>query len=132
MPGADANGAALDKIFKSLSEQLICEPIELVDKVIIPIIKMDMVFGTNIDRTDANRKGDGLERQAAGGGAGLLPFAVLTICKGISGPESMKVISLSPPGESLSEIAYELMEKMYGHKKTQEKRIDDMAVIKVE
>jgi uncharacterized spore protein YtfJ len=122
MPGVDAMGATLDELFKSLSEQLICEPIELEDKVIIPIVKMDMVFGTNMDQTDANRKGDDLERQAVGGGAGLFPFAVLTICKGISGPESVKVVSLSPPGESLSEIAYELMAKIYGHKKTQEKR----------
>lgn len=132
MPGVDANGAALDELFKSLSEQLICEPIELEDKVIIPVAKMDMGIGTNINRKGANANENGLEEHAAGGGAGLFPVAVLIIFKGISGPEGVKVVTLSPPGESLSDIAYDLMEKMYGHKRTQEKRIDDMAVIKVE
>ena len=132
MPGVDANGAALEGLFKSLSDQLICEPIELEDKIIIPIAKMGMGFGVNMNQTGENVKKDGLKKHAAGCGAGLFPVAVLIIFKGISGPEGVKVVSLSPPGESLSDIAYDLMEKMMGNKKTREKRTDDMAAIKIE
>lgn len=132
MPGVDANGAALDELFKSLSAQLICEPIELEDKIIIPIAKMDMGFGTNMSQTDAKVNKDGLERYASGGGVGVFPAAVMIIFKEISGPEGVKVVALSLPEESLSDIAYDLIEKMMSHKKTREKRTDDMAAIKVE
>jgi uncharacterized spore protein YtfJ len=132
MPGVDANGAALEELFKSLSAQLICGPIELGDKIVIPIAKMGMGFGTNMSRTGANVKEDGLERHAAGGGVGVFPVAVLIIFKGISGPEGVKIVALSTLGESLSDIAHDIMEKMMSHKKMQEKRTDDMAVIKVE
>jgi uncharacterized spore protein YtfJ len=128
MPGVDANGAALEELFKSLSAQLICEPIELEDKIIIPIAKMGMGFGTNMSQTGDNVKKDGLERHAAGGGVGVFPFAVLIIFKGIYGPEGVKVVVLSPPGESLSDVAYDLMEKMIGHKKMREKRTDDICL----
>lgn len=136
MPGVDANGAALDELFKTISAQLICEPIELEDKIIIPISKMDMGFSTNMDRTGANVKEEsvkeeGLMKHVAGGGVGVFPVAVLIIFKGISGPDGVKVMALSPPGESLSDIAYDLMEMM-SHKKVREKRTDDMAAIKVE
>ncbi|MDQ1261554.1 MAG: hypothetical protein QG575_735 [Euryarchaeota archaeon] len=108
MPGFDANGADLDELFKALSAQLICEPIELEDKIIMPIAKMDMGFSTNV-------KEEGLAKHAAGGGVGIFPVAVLIIFKGIFGPEGVKVVALSPPGESLSCIAHNLMEAMMGN-----------------
>ncbi len=132
MPGIDANEAALDELFKALASQLICQPIELEDKIIIPISKMGMGFGTSMNRTGANVKDQGLARHAAGGGVGLFPAAVLIIFKGVFGPEGVKVVALSSPGESLSDIAIDIMEKMMGHRKTREKKIDDMAAIKVE
>jgi uncharacterized spore protein YtfJ len=132
MPGVDANGAVLEELFKSLSAQLICEPIELEDKIIIPIAKMELGFGINMNRKGAKAKEDGLERHAAGGGVGIFPVAVLIIFKGISGPDGVKVVSLPTPGESLSDTAYDLVEKMIGHKKMREKKTDDMAAIKVE
>jgi uncharacterized spore protein YtfJ len=127
-----ANDSALKGLFKSLSDQLICEPIELEDKIIIPITKMGMSLCTKMNQKGENKKKDGLERHVAGGGAGLFPVAVLVIFKGISGPEGVKVVALSPPGESLSDIAHDLMVKMMGHKMMQEKRIDDMVAIKIE
>jgi uncharacterized spore protein YtfJ len=108
MPGDDANRATLDELFKALSAQLICQPIEMENKIIIPIAKMGMGFGINMNRIGANAKEDGLERQAAGGAVGIFPVAVLIIFKGISGPEGVKVVALSPPGESLSDIAHDL------------------------
>lgn len=132
MLGVGADEAALEGLFKSLSDQLICEPIELEDQIIIPIAKMGMGLCTNMNQTGEIREKDGLKKHAAGGGAGLFPVAVLVIFKGISGPEGVKVVALSPPGESLSDIAHDLIDKMMGHKKMQEKSIDDMAAIKIE
>jgi uncharacterized spore protein YtfJ len=99
MPGVDANGAVFDELFKALSDQLICQPVELEDKIIIPIAKMGMGFCTNINPTGANVKDQGLARQVAGGGVGFFPVAVLIIFKGVSGPEGVKVVALSSPGE---------------------------------
>ncbi len=104
MPGVDAKEDTLDELFKALSAQMICEPIEMTDRIIIPITKMGMGFGTNMNTTGANVKEEGLARHAAGGGVGVFPIAVLIIFKGISGPDGVKVVSLSPPGESLSDI----------------------------
>jgi uncharacterized spore protein YtfJ len=118
MPGVDDIRAALDGLFKALASQLICQPIELEDKIIIPVTKMGMGFGTNMNRTGANVNEESLARQAAGGGVGFFPVAVLIIFKGVSGPEGLKVVALSPPGESLSAIAFDITEKMMGHKKT--------------
>ena len=77
MPGVDAIKATLDELFESLSAQLIGEPIELEDKIIIPITKMGMGFGTNIGRTGPDVSKEGLERCKAGGGVGVFPVAVV-------------------------------------------------------
>ena len=107
MPGVDAINATLDELFEALSSQLICEPIELEDKIIIPITKMGMGFGTNINMgqrgLDASHEGPA--RCSAGGGVGFFPVAVVVVFKGISGPEGVKVVPL-PPGESASSIAH--------------------------
>ena len=71
MPGVDAKKATLDELFEALSAQLICEPIELEDKIIIPIAKMGMGFGTNMDRTGPNVSEEGLERCSRRGSGGL-------------------------------------------------------------
>ena len=129
MPGVDATKATLDELFESLSAQLIGEPIEMGDKIIIPITKMGMGFGTNIGRTGLDVGKEGLERCKAGGGVGLFPVAVVIVFKGIFGPEGVKVVTLSPPGESLSDIAHVFMEKIIGHR---EKKAENVAAIKVE
>jgi len=116
MPGVDAIKATLDELFEALSAQLIGEPIELEDKIIIPITKMGMGFGTNIGRTGPKVSKEGRERYGAGGGVGLFPVAVVIVFKGIFGPEGVKVVTVSPPGESLSDIAQVFMERIIGHR----------------
>ena len=129
MPGVDAIKATLDELFEALSAQLIGGPIELEDKIIIPITKMGMGFGTNIGRIGPDASQEGLERCKAGGGVGLFPVVVVIVFKGIFGPEGVKVVPLSPPGESLSDIAHVFMERIIGHR---EKRAENVAAIKVE
>ena len=123
MPGVDAIKATLDERFEALCAQLICEPIELEDKIIIPITKMGMGLCTDIVRTGPHVSQEGQERCKAGGGVGIFPVAVVIVFKGILGPEGVKVVPLSPPGESLSDIAHVLMEKIMGHR---EKRTDNL------
>lgn len=129
MPGVDAKKAALDELFEALSAQLIGKPIELEDKIIIPITKMGLGFGTNIGRTGPDASEEVRERYGAGGGVGLFPVAVVIVFKGISGPEGVKVVPLLPPGESLSDIAQVFMERIMGHR---EKRAEKVAAINVE
>jgi uncharacterized spore protein YtfJ len=131
MPGIDAIRAALDGLFEALSAQLVVEPIELEDKIIIPITKMGMGFGTDIDQSgpDAGQEGLAKRKAGAGGGLGLFPIAVVIVFKGISGPEGVKVVALPQPGKSLSDIAAVLMEKIVSHR---EKGTDNIAAIKVE
>jgi uncharacterized spore protein YtfJ len=116
MPGVDAINATLDELFEALSSQLICEPIELEDKIIIPITKMGLGLCTDIGRTGPHVIPEGLDRCKAGGGVGIFPVAVVIVFKGILGPEGVKVVSLSPPGESLSDIAHVLMENIMGQR----------------
>jgi uncharacterized spore protein YtfJ len=129
MPGVDAKKATLDELFEALSAQLIGEPIELEDKIIIPITKMGMGFGTNIGRTGPDVSKEVRERYGAGGGVGVFPVAVVIVFKGIFGPEGVKVVPLLPPGESLSDIAHVFMERIIGHR---EKRAENVAAINVE
>jgi len=71
-------------------------------------MKMGMGLCTNMGRTGLDA---GQERCTAGGGVGLFPVAVVVVSKGISGPEGVKVATLSPPGESISCIAHVFMDK---------------------
>ncbi|MEI8003883.1 MAG: spore germination protein GerW family protein, partial [Methanothrix sp.] len=106
MPDVDA---ILDELLDALSAQsIICEPIEMDDKFIIPITKMGMGFGTNINmgQRGLDASHESLAKCSAGGGVGFFPVAVVVVFKGISGPEGVKVVPLSPPGESASSIAY--------------------------
>jgi uncharacterized spore protein YtfJ len=123
MPGVDAINATLDELFEALSSQLIGEPIELEDKIIIPITKMGLGLCTDIVRTGPHVSPEGHERCKAGGGVGIFPVAVVIVFKGILGPEGVKVVPLSPPGESLSDIAHLFMAKIMAHR---EKRTDNM------
>ena len=123
MPGVDAINATLDELFEALSTQLIGEPIELEDKIIIPITKMGMGLCTDIVRTGRDVSPEGLDRCRAGGGVGIFPVAVVIVFKGILGPQGVKVVPLSPPGESLSDIAHDFMVKIMAHR---EKRTDNL------
>ncbi|MCK9565961.1 MAG: hypothetical protein M0Q43_07925 [Methanothrix sp.] len=133
MLDADAIGATLDELFDALSAQLIGEPIELEDKIIIPITKMGMGFGANIGITGPDVGKEGRERCTAGGGVGIFPVAVVVVFKGIFGPDGVKVVPLSPsPEESIGDIAHVVVEKIMGHKNLREEGTDNMAAIKVE
>jgi len=133
MPGVDAMRATIDELLDTLStKSIIGEPIEMEDKIIIPITKMGMGFGTDIGRKGQHASPEDLARCGAGGGVGVFPVAVVVIFKGIAGPEGVKVVPLSPPEEPVSSIAHIVMEKIMSHKEYREKRAKNMATINVE
>ncbi|HPS91864.1 MAG TPA: spore germination protein GerW family protein [Methanothrix sp.] len=144
MPGADASEEALDRLLDALSAQAVSEPIQLEDEIIIPVHKVALGIATRMKRTGANyeeaneveNREEGTVRHAsdgaAGGGVGITPVAVLIVSKGPSGPDGVKLIPLSSPGESLFDIAGDLMEKIWKRKKPGEKETADMAAVIIE
>lgn len=105
----------VEEIRKVLNiENVIGEVIETDDKVLIPVTKMGMGFGAGFG------EGKGAETQgsgggaAAGGAAGIEPIAMIVVYKGISGPEGVKVLTLSsnPMAQALGEIGSSAMEMM--------------------
>jgi uncharacterized spore protein YtfJ len=144
MPGSDASNDALDRLLDALSAQAVREPIQLEDKIIIPVHKVALgiairtkITGANNEEAKEGETGDGGTEKhaaegAAGGGLGITPVAVLIVSNGSSGPDGVKLVPLSSPGESLLGIAGDLMEKIGKRKKPGEKETADMAAVIIE
>jgi uncharacterized spore protein YtfJ len=115
MAAEDAIKTTVDELLKALSaNNIIGEPIETEDKMLIPITKMGMGFGTGIGHATGEMK-KGEIAGGAGGGVGIFPVAVVVIFKGITGPEGVKVMTLaasSPLTESMAYIADTVMERL--------------------
>ncbi len=75
-------------------ETAIGNPIEIEDKTLIPI------FGVGFGAGGGGGKGKEKEGQGygVGGGGGITPVALVTVFKGIPGPEGLNVISLKSSG----------------------------------
>ena len=71
-----------------LSKNVIGAPIDLGDKILLPISRFGFGFGA----AGSNRKDGGGE--GAGGGGGIEPVALVIIHKDIKGPEGVQVMSL--------------------------------------
>jgi uncharacterized spore protein YtfJ len=121
MATEDAVKATVDELLKALSARNIMgDPIEMEDKVILPITKMGMGFGTGMSSgVDNKNAGTTSGGSGAGGGVGVFPVAVVVLFKGIQGPEGVKVVPLSAPNaisESIGEIASTVINRITGHK----------------
>lgn len=135
MAGEDAIRTTVDELLKALSaNNIIGEPIETEDKMLIPITKMGMGFGTGIGRVaEETKKGE--IAGGAGGGVGVFPVAVIVIFKGITGPEGVKLISLATPSamtESLAYIADTVMERLINRREGGEKKPKHATAIDIE
>jgi len=87
----------VDELMKVLAtDNVIGETMEVDDKVIIPLTKIGLVFGTGAgmgSMSDQKGKGGG-----AGGGAGISPVSVIIAFKNIKGPEGVQVLSVHGMG----------------------------------
>jgi uncharacterized spore protein YtfJ len=124
MAAEDAIKATVDELLKALSaKNIIGEPIETEDKILIPITKMGMGFGTGISHgTEEAHRGE--IAGGAGGGVGVFPVAVVAIFKGVAGSDGIKVIPLtvpSPLAESMVQIANTVMDKLSSRREGAEK-----------
>ena len=94
---ADVIKTTIDELLKVLAtDNVIGETMEIGDKVIIPITKVGLMFGTGAGMggmRDNKGKGAG-----AGGGAGISPVSVIVAFKDIKGPEGVQILSVHGMG----------------------------------
>lgn len=118
MSAEDTVRATVEELLKVLAtKNVIGDPIEVEDKILIPVTKMGMGFGAGRSEA-AGEKGVG---GGAGGGAGVSPVAMVVVYKGISGPEGIKVLHLTAPShlaKTIGEIASTMMERIKEKKET--------------
>lgn len=135
MAAEDAIRTTVDELLKALSaNNIIGEPIETEDKILIPITKMGMGFGTGIGHGTEEMNKGGIAG-GAGGGVGVFPVAILVIFKGITGPEGVRVMPLvapSPLTEPIAHIANTLMDRLTNRREGGEKRPKHAATVDVE
>ncbi len=134
MAAEDAIKATIDELLKALSaKNIIGEPIEMEDKIIIPITKMGMGFGTGVGQGDDARQGE--VASAAGGGVGVFPVAVVIVFKNVVGSEGVKVVPLAAPSpltEPVSSIARILVDRLVSRRESGEKKSGNTGAIRIE
>lgn len=110
----------VEEIRKVLNiDNVIGEVIEADDKILIPVTRMGMGFGAGMAEgkgmmNNENQSGGGA---GAGGAAGIEPIAMIVVFKDVSGPEGVKVLTLSsnPFAQALGEIGSAAMSMMKEH-----------------
>lgn len=93
-------------------ENFIGEPIELEDKLLVPVMKMGVGFGAGMGKGESVEEGE-LMGSGSGAAAGGEPVALVVIFKGVSGPEGVKVLDLSSTGvlsKAIDELSVHLPE----------------------
>jgi uncharacterized spore protein YtfJ len=115
----------IEELLKAIStKNVISEPIEVGDNVVITITKVGLGFGTG--KGESRGTGPQGMGSGVGGAAGVAPVAVIVFHKSTAGPEGVEVKSLSPPsgiGKAMGEIATSVVQGMSERraKKEQEK-----------
>jgi uncharacterized spore protein YtfJ len=116
----------VDELLKAIStKNVVSDPIEIGDNVVITITKVGLGFGT-MKGEGRNDKGPSGVGQGVGGAAGVSPVAIIVINKSTPGPGGVEVRSLVPPsgiGKAIGDIATSIMAgmKQGKEKKEQEK-----------
>jgi uncharacterized spore protein YtfJ len=141
MTSTDAIRATVDELLRVLSARnIIGEPMDLEDKIIIPITKMGMGFGTGQGMEPGGKETIKVE---AGGGAGVIPVAIVVVFKGIPGEDGVKVIPLSShssgnqPLAEVASVAQSILERFAASqerkgKERQEKKSSRETAVHVE
>ncbi len=114
----------VDELLRAIStKNIIAEPIEVGDNVMITITKVGLGFGAG--KGEGKNERGGASGGGAGGAVGVSPVAVLVVHKSVSGPAGVEVKSLTPPsaiGKAIGEVASTLMERMGTQKEKSEEK----------
>jgi uncharacterized spore protein YtfJ len=113
------------ELLKAIStKNVISEPIEVGDNVVITITKVGLGFGTGKGE-GRNDKGPSGVGEGAGGAAGVSPVAIVVIHKSTPGPAGVEVKSLTPPsgiGKAIGDIATTIMTGMKERKEKEQEK----------
>ena len=118
--------ATVDELLKVIStKNVISEPIEIGDNIVITITKVGLGLGTGKGENKSSTGPQGAG-QGVGGVAGVSPVAIVVVHKSTPGPAGVEVKFLTPPsgvGRALGDIASSIMQGMNEAKakKAQEK-----------
>jgi len=89
--------STLDGLLKVLSmDNVIGEPIESDNKILIPITRVELAFGAGMGQGGSEEE-DGFGASGAGGGATVAPVAFVMVDKSKEGPDQIEVIPLTSP-----------------------------------
>ncbi|MDD1709836.1 MAG: sporulation protein [Methanoregulaceae archaeon] len=124
MTGDELIKLTADEVASLLSPaQVIGTPLEIGDKVVIPLVHFGFGFGAGSGQS----KEKGAEGSGAGGGGGISPIALVIVHKEIPGPEGIEVVSLrrmsavaqviSDLTESITPQIIDAVKEMAGRKK---------------
>ena len=104
----------VDQLIRVLStKNIVGEPIDMGDRIIIPVTRVGLAFGAGAGETKGGQAGG--SGGGTGGAAGVTPVAAIVFYKNIPGPEGVKVLPLAPYGQlgkALGEIVSTVAEKM--------------------
>ncbi|MEJ8542614.1 spore germination protein GerW family protein [Methanothermobacter wolfeii] len=105
-------------------KNLVGEPLETEDKILIPVMKMGVGFGAGMGegRSSSSEGGAG---SGAGAAAGVEPIAVIVILKDVRGPDGVRVIDLRSAGtgriiQELGSTVTEVIKELSDNKKSEE------------
>lgn len=87
------------------TKNVVSEPIDLGDKVVIPVARFGFGFGAG----SGQGKDGGSE--GAGGGGGIEPVAIIILHKDVKGPEGVQVMSLKKDS-ALAQVISALSESL--------------------
>jgi len=102
MPDEQSIDAILDDLFQNLcSMSLSKEPVDLNDRIVLPVFKVSIAFGGDAGLSRKDEAIADSARCVAGAVAGISPAAVLDIKKAVYGQRGVRVLSLAASESSL-------------------------------
>ena len=114
MSAEEARKTAMSDLQKLLSaNNILGEPVEVDDKVVIPVVAFGFGYGSGGGKGHGPKGEVGGEGSGGGGGGGVMPIALIVSYKGVKGPEGMRVLPLkkpSPISEAISESMPQIIE----------------------
>jgi uncharacterized spore protein YtfJ len=124
MSGDELLKLTADEVSRLLSPaQVIGTPLEIGDKVVIPLVHFGFGFGAGTGHGREKSEGG----SGAGGGGGISPVALVIMHKDVQGPEGIQVMSLRKESalaqvisnltESITPQIIEAVKEMTGRKK---------------